>query len=133
MTAPYVATSNRPAGARTNGYVTLAAFGYAPHMAGKISEETKLDWLRLIRSDHVGPHTFRMLLARCGNARAALEGLPDLARRGGAAGPLRIYSREEPRDRYRRGAGGRARSNLSARAHRRGTLTALGLRGLTPR
>jgi len=63
-------------------------------MAGKISEETKLDWLRLIRSDHVGPHTFRMLLARYGNARAALEGLPDLARRGGAAGPLRIYSRE---------------------------------------
>jgi DNA processing protein len=63
-------------------------------MAGKISEETKLDWLRLIRSDHVGPHTFRMLLARYGGARAALEGLPDLARRGGASGPPRIYSRE---------------------------------------
>jgi hypothetical protein len=24
-------------------------------MAAKISDETKLDWLRLIRSDHVGP------------------------------------------------------------------------------
>jgi hypothetical protein len=24
-------------------------------MAAKISEETKPDWLRLIRSDHVGP------------------------------------------------------------------------------
>jgi DNA processing protein len=63
-------------------------------MAAKISEETKLDWLRLIRSDHVGPHTFGALLSRYGGARAALEALPDLARRGGAAGPLRIYPRE---------------------------------------
>jgi DNA processing protein len=63
-------------------------------MAGKVSDETKLDWLRLIRSDHVGPHTFRMLLARYGGARAAIEALPDLARRGGAAGPPRICSRE---------------------------------------
>jgi DNA processing protein len=69
-------------------------FGYAPGMAGKISDETKLDWLRLIRSDHVGPHTFRMLLARYGGARAAIEALPDLARRGGATGPPRICSRE---------------------------------------
>jgi DNA processing protein len=63
-------------------------------MAGKISDETKLDWLRLIRSDHVGPHTFRMLLARYGGARAAIEALPDLARRGGATGSPRICSRE---------------------------------------
>jgi DNA processing protein len=63
-------------------------------MAGQISDETKLDWLRLIRSDHVGPHTFRMLLSRFGGAGAALAALPDLARRGGAAGPSRIYSRE---------------------------------------
>jgi DNA processing protein len=69
-------------------------FGYAPGMAGKISDETKLDWLRLIRSDHVGPHTFRALLSRYGGARAALEALPDLARRGGASGPPRTYSRE---------------------------------------
>src|SRR6266849_874540 len=63
-------------------------------MTAKISEETKLDWLRLIRSDHVGPHTFRALLNRYGGARAALEALPDLARRGGASGPPRTYSRE---------------------------------------
>ncbi len=64
-------------------------------MAGKISEETKLDWLRLIRSEHVGPHTFRMLLARYGSARAALKALPDLAHRGGAMGAPRIYPRED--------------------------------------
>jgi DNA processing protein len=63
-------------------------------MAAKISAETKLDWLRLIRSDHVGPRTFRALLGHYGGARAALEALPDLARRGGAAGAGRIYSRE---------------------------------------
>jgi DNA processing protein len=76
------------------GYLIAAIFGYAPCMAGRISDETKLDWLRLIRSDHIGPHTFRALLARYGGARAALDALPDLARRGGASGPPRIYSRE---------------------------------------
>src|SRR5689334_2388181 len=69
-------------------------FGYGVAMAGKIPEETKLDWLRLSRSEHVGPHTFRMLLARYGSARAALEALPGLARRGGASSAPRIYSRE---------------------------------------
>jgi DNA processing protein len=62
-------------------------------MTARISEETKLDWLRLIRSDHVGPRTFRMLINHYGGARAALEALPDLARRGGATGPARICSR----------------------------------------
>jgi DNA processing protein len=63
-------------------------------MAAKISEDTKLDWLRLIRSDHVGPRTFRALVNHCGGARAALGALPELARRGGATGPPRICSRE---------------------------------------
>jgi DNA processing protein len=69
-------------------------FGYPAGMPAKISEETKLDWLRLIRSDNVGPRTFRALLNHYGGARAALEALPDLARRGGAAGPARIHPRE---------------------------------------
>jgi DNA processing protein len=59
-----------------------------------ISEETKLDWLRLIRSEHVGPRTFRLLVNHYGGTRAALKALPDLARRGGATGPARICSRE---------------------------------------
>jgi DNA processing protein len=41
------------------------------------------DRLRLIRSAGVGPVTYRHLLRRFGNARAALDALPDLARRGG--------------------------------------------------
>lgn len=39
--------------------------------------------LRLIRSDQIGPVTYRQLIARFGSAGAALDALPDLARRGG--------------------------------------------------
>jgi DNA processing protein len=53
----------------------------------------RLDWLRLIRSENVGPRTFRMLLRHCGSAGAAIEALPDLARRGGARA-VRIFSRD---------------------------------------
>lgn len=48
-----------------------------------ISAAEKLDWLRLIRSENVGPITFSQLLAQFGSAGAALAALPDLARRGG--------------------------------------------------
>ena len=44
-----------------------------------------VDRLRLIRTPHVGPVTYRQLLRRFGSARAALDALPDLARRGGRA------------------------------------------------
>jgi DNA processing protein len=60
----------------------------------RLTDEQRLDWLRLIRSDNVGPRTFRALLNHCGGARAALDALPELARRGGAASPARICSRE---------------------------------------
>jgi len=51
----------------------------------KLTDEQRLDWLRLIRSDHVGPRTFRELVNAYGGARGALAALPGLARRGGAA------------------------------------------------
>jgi DNA processing protein len=43
----------------------------------------------------VGPRTFRTLVNHCGDARAALTALPDLARRGGATRPARICSRQD--------------------------------------
>src|SRR6266705_1357186 len=61
----------------------------------RLSDGERLDWLRLIRSDNVGPRTFRALINHYGGARAALSALPDLARRGGAKGPARIPSRED--------------------------------------
>jgi DNA processing protein len=61
----------------------------------RLTDEQKLDWLRLIRSENVGPRTFRTLVNHYGGAAAALRALPDLARRGGAARATRIVSREE--------------------------------------
>jgi DNA processing protein len=61
----------------------------------RLTDEQRLDWLRLIRSDNVGPRTFRALVNHYGGARAALAALPDLARRGGASGPPRICSLAE--------------------------------------
>jgi DNA processing protein len=42
-----------------------------------------LDWLRLCRSERVGPVTFHHLIRRYGSAASALDALPELARRGG--------------------------------------------------
>jgi DNA processing protein len=60
----------------------------------RLSDEQRVDWLRLIRSDRIGPRTFRDLVGHFGDARAALEALPALARRGGSSG-LRIVSRRD--------------------------------------
>ena len=62
-----------------------------------LTDAQRIDWLRLIRSDNVGPRTFRSLINHFGSARAALERLPDLARRGGAARPGRICSEDDAR------------------------------------
>src|SRR3954471_21896885 len=62
-----------------------------------LTEEQRIDWLRLIRSDNVGPRTFRSLINHFGSARAALDRLPDLARRGGAARRPRICHEEDAR------------------------------------
>ncbi|MBN2751921.1 MAG: DNA-processing protein DprA, partial [Rhodospirillaceae bacterium] len=57
-----------------------------------LTDEERLDWIRLFRSENVGPITFRRLLARFGSAEAALLALPDLARCGGAKRPIAIAS-----------------------------------------
>lgn len=59
-----------------------------------LTYDQRLDWLRLIRSDNVGPRTFRALLRHYGSAAEALRAVPELARRGGG-GPGRICSRIE--------------------------------------
>jgi len=53
-----------------------------------LTRSQRLAWLRLIRSDNVGPVTFRQLLNRFGSAEAALEALPSLARNAGVAARL---------------------------------------------
>lgn len=61
----------------------------------RLTYPQKLAWLRLIRSDNVGPATFRDLINHCGTAETALEMLPDLSVRGGATRRIRIASRAE--------------------------------------
>jgi DNA processing protein len=59
----------------------------------RLTDTQRLDWLRLARSENVGPRTFANLLAHFGSAAAALEALPNLAQRGGAR-TIKIYPRE---------------------------------------
>jgi DNA processing protein len=52
--------------------------------AVQLSDRERCAWLRLARTENVGPVTFRNLLARFGSPSAALDELPRLAGRGGA-------------------------------------------------
>jgi DNA processing protein len=56
------------------------------------SPEQRRDWLRLARTENVGPVTFEQLIQRYGDASAVLDVLPDLARRGGRVGGLKVPS-----------------------------------------
>lgn len=60
----------------------------------QLGEAERRDWLRLIRSDNVGPISFFQLLEHYGSAAAALDGLPELARRGGGT-RIRIASADD--------------------------------------
>jgi DNA processing protein len=58
--------------------------------------EDLVDRLRLLRTPGIGPVTFRQLVGRFGTATAALEAVPDLARRGGGkVPPLRTRDEAE--------------------------------------
>jgi DNA processing protein len=61
----------------------------------RLTDQQRFDWLRLVRSENVGPRTFRALVTNCGSVAGALKALPELARRGGAKRPIRIASVEE--------------------------------------
>lgn len=53
-----------------------------------LSDTEKLAQLRLIRTEGIGPITFRGLMARFGNAKAALDAAVDLSRKNGRKKPL---------------------------------------------
>jgi len=61
----------------------------------RLSDAQLLDWLRLIRSENIGPRTFRELINRYGGASAALEALPDLVARSLKGRAIRIADRDE--------------------------------------
>ena len=55
----------------------------------------KLEWLRLIRSENVGPRTFNKLLFHFGDAATALAQIPHMAKQGGRSKPIRLCPQAE--------------------------------------
>lgn len=60
-----------------------------------LTDRQRIAWLRLIRSDNVGPATFRDLINHFGSAERALAELPELSKRGGAARAIRVASQSD--------------------------------------
>lgn len=58
-----------------------------------LAPRERTDWLRLFRSENVGPRTFHRLIERYGSAADALKALPRLASRGGR-GDIKICTEE---------------------------------------
>lgn len=70
-------------------------FAAAPLPVAQLDDAQRLACLRLIRSENVGPATFRGLINHYGGAREALAALPELGRRAGRARPIRIFPEAE--------------------------------------
>lgn len=64
-------------------------------VAPPMPDAERIAAIRLIRSENVGPVTFRDLLDHFGSAEAALEALPELSRRGGQRRTIRVCPRAE--------------------------------------
>lgn len=64
----------------------------------ELNAAERIAWLRLSRTENIGPITFYKLLERYGAAEKALERLPDLSKRGGRARPLFAISKDEAED-----------------------------------
>lgn len=62
-------------------------FDTAQNNLPTLSDSDKIDWLRLIRTENVGPVTFHRLLDRFGTAGKALDALPHLSKKGGRVKP----------------------------------------------
>ncbi|MEJ5080863.1 DNA-processing protein DprA [Ochrobactrum sp. MYb379] len=61
----------------------------------RLSDKQRLNWLRLIRTENIGPVAFRDLIMFCGSAASAIERLPDLNIRGGGSKPVRVTPLED--------------------------------------
>lgn len=61
----------------------------------RLNDQQRFNWLRLIRTERIGPVTFRQLIQRFGSAQAAIEGLPQLAAKGGAHKGIRLASESD--------------------------------------
>ena len=60
----------------------------------EFSETEKISWLRLIRTEGIGPITFYQLTERFGSAQKAIEHLPELSKRAGRMKVRKVASLE---------------------------------------
>ena len=65
-------------------------FVAAPLPVAELGTAERLACVRLIRSENVGPVTFRALINHFGGAEAALAAVPELSRRGGRTRAIRL-------------------------------------------
>ena len=68
-------------------------FAAAPLPVAPLDDAQRLACLRLIRSENVGPATFRALINHYGGAQAAIDALPELSRRAGRGRAVRICTK----------------------------------------
>lgn len=61
----------------------------------ELNDAKRIDWIRLIRSENVGPATFIRLLESYQSADKALQAIPELSRRGGRMRPIKIPPRAD--------------------------------------
>lgn len=98
----------------------MARTSKKPETGTRLNDAQRLAWLRLIRSENVGPATFRAFVNQFGGAQAAIEALPALSRRGGRAQDIRLCSLAD------------AEAELEAARKVGAHLVALGERGYPP-
>ena len=67
----------------------------APQVSSHLTDQQRFNWLRLIRTDRVGPITFKQLIQRYGSAQAALEALPEIASRAGALKSIKAANEDD--------------------------------------
>jgi DNA processing protein len=60
-----------------------------------LTDQQRFNWLRLIRTEKIGPVTFKQLIQRYGSAQAALDALPEISARGGALKSIKVASEAE--------------------------------------
>jgi len=87
--------------------------------SARLNHHQRLAWLRLIRSENVGPATFRALVNEFGGAEAAIAALPLLSRRGGRS-DIRLCTEAE------------AEAELEAAENLGASLVAIGEPGYPP-
>ena len=63
--------------------------------SARLNHQQRVAWLRLIRTENVGPTTFRALVNEFGGAEAAIDALPALSRRGGRIHDIQLYGEHE--------------------------------------